>query len=367
MHVLHIAEQCELTELRDSWNTLAGENPFRRFEWLVNWSRTLGKDAELFVLAVKDASNTVVGIAPWQLGASNGGGRVLKFLGAGKACTEYASILAKVDQSQAVAEALSLWLSDHADRWDFVELEATSAEDDASLAFVQRVPQDGMIVHQQPGPACWRIDLPTTWDDYLASLSKSHRKQIRRVDRRLLQTEKAILHTATPMNRREAMRILVDLHTRRWQSVGEAGCFADPDFAAFLTAVSDDMSADHRAAIYWIEFEGKPAAAEFHLLNENVSYAYQSGIDPNLLDLEPGRILHIALLRQAIEAGKSTYDFLRGDEAYKAHWRAEPRQTTNWRIVAPSAGANMRHQVWVASATMKQWIKTGLAFTGIRE
>ena len=50
-------------------------------------------------------------------------------------------------------------------------------------------------------------------------------------------------------------------------------------------------------------------------------------------------------------------DFLRGDEPYKAHFRALPRPMRTLRVVANRRGAALRHNLWLAGANVKRWIK----------
>ena len=83
----------------------------------------------------------------------------------------------------------------------------------------------------------------------------------------------------------------------------------------------------------WMELDGTPAAAEYHLADSAATYAYQGGVDPDRLDEEPGRLSTILCLRHAIEEGHRQLDFLRGDEPYKAHWRATPRATYDYRVI----------------------------------
>ncbi len=115
-----------------------------------------------------------------------------------------------------------------------------------------------------------------------------------------------------------------------------------------------------RLQLHWLELDGEPIAAEYHLLDGGVLYAYQSGIDPHALRHEPGRMITLALIKRAIEEGRGAFDFLRGDEVYKAHWRAEPRVTKTFRVVPDHSGARLRHSLWLAGGNMKQWIKAGL-------
>ena len=151
--------------------------------------------------------------------------------------------------------------------------------------------------------------------------------------------------------------MLIDLHQRRRRSLGQRGCFASPRFAAFHREVMPAMLAQGQLQLHWLELDGRPVAAEYHLAGGGVIYAYQSGIDPARLDAEPGRLITAALLRRAIRQGFSAYDFLRGDEPYKAHFCAAPRPMLALRAVAGRPLARLRHTLWLAAANVKQWIE----------
>ena len=93
------------------------------------------------------------------------------------------------------------------------------------------------------------------------------------------------------------------------------------------------MLAADQLRMSWLELDGSPVAAEYHLAGPDATYAYQGGVDPRRLDEEPGRLSNMLTIRRAIEQGHRQFDFLRGDEPYKAHWRAIPRATYDYRIV----------------------------------
>ena len=107
--------------------------------------------------------------------------------------------------------------------------------------------------------------------------------------------------------------------------------------------------------LHWLEIDGVPAAAEYHLGQAGVVYCYQSGVAPELLDEEPGRISTIATLQLAMQQGYRTIDFLRGDEPYKAHFRAQPRPLVTCRIAPPRAAARVRHEAWTMRQRVKSW------------
>ena len=109
------------------------------------------------------------------------------------------------------------------------------------------------------------------------------------------------------------------------RSLGEPGCFASRVFHEFHHEVAGRLLERGQLRVSWMELDGSPAAAEYHVADTKATYAYQGGVDPDRLDEEPGRLSTILCLRAAIEEGHTQIDFLRGDEPYKAHWRATPR------------------------------------------
>jgi CelD/BcsL family acetyltransferase involved in cellulose biosynthesis len=336
----------------------------------------------LYVLLVLDkppsanAPGSLIGAAPWLLESSGPRGRVVRMLGSGEVCSDYMSLLALTGREDHVARAVAAWLieaaegrndSESKNSWDLLELTGVASSDATIAQLVSHLTESGAGVHRRPGPNCWRIELAGSWNDYLGQLSKSHRKQVRRVERRLLESGRAVLHTAANADELErGLEILIDLHQRRRKSLGEPGCFASPPFDGFVRDVAARLFERGGLHLHWVEVEGRPAAAEFHLVGSDVVYAYQAGIDPEQIDEEPGRIINVATIKKALDEGRRGFDFLRGDEPYKAHWRAQPTPSLELRIVPDRAVAKVRHGIWLAGGAVKSWIKSGLNLSGMR-
>ena len=104
-------------------------------------------------------------------------------------------------------------------------------------------------------------------------------------------------------------------------------------FTIFIARLLERLLERGQLRMSWLELDGTPAAAEYHLADGTATYAYQGGVDPDRLAEEPGRLSTILCLRRAIEEGHRQFDFLRGDEPYKAHWRPTPRATYDYRVV----------------------------------
>ncbi len=285
----------ELAPHAARWNELARGIPFRSWEWLESWWRYYGFDDnrpssenQLLLLAVH-AGGELVGIAPWYSHRSWAEGRTIRWLGSGEVCSEYLSLLSSPNYEDGVAEALAAWLTDRSESavedggsaWDLLELGGIDREDRAMLRLASHLEAVGNAVHIRQGIKCWRIALPSQWDQFLARLSKSHRKQIRRADQRLFKSGRVSVHRASDASQlTRAFDILADLHQRRWESLGKRGCFRSARFLGFHREAAFRLFAAGTAEVYWLECDGSPIAAEYHLIGDRTVYAYQSGIRP---------------------------------------------------------------------------------------
>lgn len=373
----------ELHALEPAWNALCGESPFRSWDWLATWWKHYGGrrrqrdqhaernvERQLHVLAVYDddiTQNTdvndrqLIGIAPWFLDRTIVKGNVLRWLGSGEVCTDHLSLICKPEDRERVAAELAETLTVQCDDWDRLDLSAVDADDYAVMALAGHLEERECIVSRQAADSCWVLDLPTSWDEYLAALSKSHRKQLRQLERRVIESGRVNWHqvsNASDFN--EAWPMLVDLHQRRRRSLGEPGCFASRAFHDFHGEVAQRLLDRGQLRISCLALDGKPAAAEYHFADSQTTYAYQGGVDPDRLEEEPGRLSTIVCLQRAIQEGHKRFDFLRGDEPYKAHWRAEPRTTFDYRVVPNRRLARLRGRVLTFTDVVGDWVRSNV-------
>lgn len=371
----------ELRQLELPWNQLCGSSPFHAWDWLATWWKHYGvgtrrrgdlannrsAEKQLFVLAVFDerknpASETpsdkgLIGIAPWFLDQTLVKGNMVRWLGCGEVCTDHLSLLCRPEHRELVSEEVAEALAQQ-DCWDRLDLSSIDAGDYAVRALVDHLEDRECIISRQAADSCWVLDLPANWEEYLAALSKSHRKQLRQSERRVIDSERVAWNRVTNAAEFDvAWPVLVDLHQRRRLSLGEPGCFASQAFHDFHHEVARRMLDRGQLRMSWLELDGKPAAAEYHFADESTTYAYQGGVDPSRLEEEPGRLSTIVCLKRAIEEGHKRFDFLRGDEPYKAHWRAEARATYDYRIVPNRRLAKLRGRVLTFTGVVTDWVR----------
>lgn len=397
MQVKCVRQLDELQPLAERWDHLAGDCPFRGWSWLSTWWQHYGGSRpglpadgeanphrELYVLLVFDqpshrekvascgrtgqfvsdadclAEQTLVAIAPCYLERTITRGRVLRLLGDGEVCSDHLSLLVdpQLTNYRQVLAALVAYLGRNGDDWDLLDFTGVEAADPVLAKLFAMMEKQDFQVRRLAGLQRWSVLLPESWELFLAQLSKSHRKQLRRMQCRVLETERAVWHLAESASQLEiAWDRFVDLHQRRRNSLGQPGCFASHKFARFHRDVADHLREEGKLQLSWLELDEEPVAAEYILAGASTCYAYQSGLAPERIEESPGQLSLICVIQEAISSGHRKFDFLRGDEPYKAHWRAEPHATLQVRVVPPRVGARWRYRSWSHARMAGKWMR----------
>jgi len=314
------------------------------------------------VLGVLDPSGRLAGIAPWYLNHTTAKGWVLHWLGSGEVCSDYASILCMPEDADRVTEAIAAYLTGsncapgtrHC--WDLMEVDGVDSEDSNVTRLLRQLDERGCLQYENAPIRTWRLALPKTWEEFLTLVSKGHRKKLRRADRELFQTGRAVMRTVETCAQLDpAMNLLIDLHQKRRQMLGEPGCFASPRFTAFHRDVTRRLLLAGLLQLHLLELDGRTVAAEYQMTSQGVTYVYQAGIDPAQLDEEPGHLITAAAVKRAIRQGGRAIDFLRGDESYKAHFRATARPLLALRVVPNRRLPRLRNNLWLAGRSVKGW------------
>lgn len=380
MYIQTITDLENLEVTSERWDTLAGSCVFRSWTWLSTWWKHYGADAsrKLHIIqvwegeprpqcaspATEPATETdhskLAAILPCYLETTVSRGKVLKLLGDGEVCSDHLDLLVTATNAKRCGGAIADHLCGSGADWDLIDFPTldVACEQTKITALIQALQQAGCHTTQTADLNTWSIDLPETWEDFLALQSKSHRKQLRRLQKRVLDTDDCHWHQVKLLEDFDAAwEILIDLHQKRRISLGEPGCFASEGWSEFHRDVARKLLAEGRLRLSWLELAGEPIAAEYHFAGGRTSFVYQGGLDPERLDEEPGRLSLIRCIQHAIEEGHRKFDLLRGDEPYKPHWRAVARETAHVQVVPNRQSAKLRYHTWSSVRGAARWVR----------
>lgn len=356
MRVVRITSYEQLAAIAQPWRELCQGRPFAGPDWLLPWMRRLGGQTELYSLAVYDGE-TLVAVAPWMRESSPILGRKVRFLGEGKASSDYLGVPHLEDSCREAAAAIAEWLIDAGgpDGWDVLHLDGCDDNDVCLNAVAEALTNAGGVREEAPELNAWRVELPATWEAYVASLSSHARRKARLAMRSDHETR---LVVASPERREAQLATLVELHSARRQSLGDAGCFETPGFVEFLRDVASS-SPEGTVELLRLDVDGVAVATAFTLISREstpVQYLYQCGIDPARLSLQPGWRLNSLMIQRAIERGFGAVDYLRGDEEYKRRLGCRARPLGRIRVSSPRRTSRIRERIWSTLAAAKHWV-----------
>ncbi len=251
---------------------------------------------------------------------------------------DYATLLGDPAHLPAAADALAAYCGstgdpDHPQPWDAVDLRRLRTGDPAAAAlanaFGSREMANGWTLNLETEEVCPVATLPAgaTMDDYLATLGKKERHEIRRKVRRAEAAgEVALTDSADPL---ADLPAFIDLHQKRW---GADGLFPEgpggDHSRLFFRRLFELFPAGGSLHLAFLTVGGRRIAAGVSFETQHSLLYYNAGVDPEARDLSPGVLMVERYVRRALERGLSRLDFLRGNEPYKYEWGAvdEPIQ-----------------------------------------
>jgi CelD/BcsL family acetyltransferase involved in cellulose biosynthesis len=167
------------------------------------------------------------------------------------------------------------------------------------------------------------LELPDTFDEYLAGLQSKRRHEIRRKDRRLREAfPDARVVDAAPDTLAEDLDRFVELHR---SSVGTKGRFMVPGMELFFRRLAEALLGDGIFRLAFLEAGGERIAGAVGFRDGEVFRLYNSAYEHSRSPVAPGMVLVAELIRSAIDEGCRIFDFLKGDLGYKYRFGPAPR------------------------------------------
>jgi len=310
-----------------AWDRLVAgsrlRSPFLTWPWQREWTRAFAADRRLEVRRVEDAEGRLVALLPLHEVEPG----VLKLLG-GADISDYLDLIALAGREEEAWMALLQSRAAERVVWD---LHAVPGRSPTVTLLPQLAAACGLSASVTVEERCPVLMLPSSWDEYLASLSGKHRHELARKMRRLEREAPEARATCAshPADVENRLGDFFDLHRR--SRVGKAR-FMDVRMEAFFRRVTTALVEHGGARLWFLDTASGPIASFITLEWDDTVGLYNSGFHPDRAALSPGVVLLGHLIRAAIGRGKRRFDFLRGEERYKYEFEPVTEEVCAVRI-----------------------------------
>lgn len=319
------------------WKEVLARDPDRHIfatpEWNRVWWEEFGGGKDLFLLTFRRAGD-LVGLVPLYR-KHEGDRKILRFLG-GIDLTDYLGPICSLEDRAEVADAFVTWLGKGEVEWDEFDAHNMPVPFGFADFLIERADADGYRFELEQEETAAVLLLPDTWEGYLESLDPKERRELKRKNRRILrEVPDATFRTATEETLEADLKYFVEMHRG---AEGHKGHFMKPEIATFFERVAHAFMPLGWLRLDFLEIAGRPIATTFSFELNNTFYLYNSAYEPDLKRLSPGVVLVSRLIEEAIESGRKSFDFLRGQERYKYQLGAEAVPLNNVRVFPKAVG-----------------------------
>ena len=304
------------------------QNPFLTPLWIEIWLKHFGRSLGAKIILFRALEGALLAVGAFSTSTGEEGQQGLTLLGSKDVC-DYRDLVIASGREEEAFGALGRFFGEGP--WGYLELNGTS-EFSPTAQFLPPLMQSfGFRVVQEVEEVALYLDLPATWEMFLERLNSKDRHELRRKMRRMEREVSCEISgvEGTPPLFRE-MEIFFDLHRKSRKDKAQ---FMSPEMQAFFRDVSIRFQERGWLHLSFLKVGGKEVAAFLSFDFAGTEYVYNSGYDPQFARFSPGIVLAAHCIRQAIDKGMASFNFLRGREDYKYHLGGKEEKIFRIRVI----------------------------------
>jgi len=305
--------------LKQDWNQLVAKssnpNPFVLWEWMFTWWETYSQNTDKLYILAQYQADELVALAPFYIQTKGLFIKRLSLIGEGEneadaAVTSYPDIIVKCNYRDQCVNDLSKFINDAVvSRPVFNYASFNLVRDNSVLQQVGEQLSNKLVKLKKHSENQFVINLPDSEDEYVASLSKSTRKQFRLKQSRLQKAGELEILTEDKLS--NGLEIIEKLHRARWKDVTDENAFDSSKFVQFHNTLAERFQQQDVMTIRVMRHAGTPIAASYNFNYQKSCYSYLSGFkSADDKRYSPMFIFDMLEIKTFIAQGFQRYDML---------------------------------------------------------
>lgn len=317
-------------KLEKEWDFLLEKSsfpqPFFTLTWYKVWFNHFGNPPEVRLYFAQEDNAQISGLGIFKEENDHGGKRKISLLGSLDVWDYRDFIILAGKEKEYLENFINFfWESP----WDILELNGIS-EFSPTFKYLSNIrPSKDLVISKEVEEISLFINLPASWEEFLANLKAKERHELRRKIRRLQREEDYKVEIFRELSSpTEEIEKFFALHRKSSKDKAE---FLTPKRESFFRDLAKEFHQRGWLDLAFLKINGREAAAFFSFNFRDTYYLFNSGYDPEYARLSPGIVLAAYSIQEAIKRGKKKFNFLRGREDYK--YRLGGQEEKIYRII----------------------------------
>lgn len=336
MAILQLEQIYGVENFGVSWNKLLcrsfDNNPFLTYEWLTKWSKHFGKGKELKLFTIENNGKVSLAIpVSYSTRRVLGSKRCeVRFIGAPDADYQVFLVTNLQEASKTVNRLIESIMEDSgANNILFTDV----PEDSATAKLLENTGDQDIGVTSLMLNSCPFVPLPNNYELFLQNLGSNMRRNLKIWEKQASKNFRIEFVRYDEIGTvDESMKIFFQLHQKRQVAKGEYGVFASDANRSFHMDIAKSFAERDWLSLFFLTFNDTPVAAVYSFEYGQKLYAYLCGFDPEYSIFKPGHLAFSKIMQYGIRKNLTQFDFLRGDEEYKARWKSIVRRNLKFNV-----------------------------------
>jgi CelD/BcsL family acetyltransferase involved in cellulose biosynthesis len=335
MNVTICKTEQELLELKDAWNTLTRHidihSPFLSWDWIYTWwtnyKNKLPQGSNLLIFCIYDENDTLFCIIPFYTTIIKKL-HVIKLLGTEFESSDYLDVI--ISEKYETDFILEIFNHPHVidalikyDKLVLNNILPSSILWKLQNLFAQK---NHFPTFFKKTSTCPYLDLPDSEEELLKGLSKNMKSSLRRTRNKINKDPDITIDKIENESEiDEGIKALFDLHDQRFTDQAKDTKFVFEQRGAFHQKIAKIFLTLGQLAFYIVKYKNETIGCLYcYIFNNRVMYM-QAGFNPQYARYALGNQLILRAITDGIENKNIEFDFMRGNEAYKAKWASDKR------------------------------------------
>jgi CelD/BcsL family acetyltransferase involved in cellulose biosynthesis len=343
-----LTDRPDISPFESEWERLfaaPGNEPSTSFEWTQALLRNrLLRDDRFFLAGVTRGSETVAFLPLVVRPTRLFGGRLRVLLPLADLRNTHSDVLSN-SLDQSVISALMAAFYELPVRWDVFRLWNVLENDPLIAQFAGAASHRPLASLIRDSHASYFLDLPDSYDEYLAARSSKFRNYLRRTERKVAAERDVRILELTSVNDVESgYETLLEIERASWKHQHGTAISSAPSATGFFRDLCLGAAARGRLHLQVLNVDGRPAAYNLGYVHESTYSYLKTSFAEDFKPLGVATFLRARLVRSLIEGGLKVMDYPAQPHEWERQWTETVRwhkKLTLYRGTAPGLGLSI--------------------------